>query len=166
MEKRDLYDENKKLTGKTIFKVEETPENYYILVVVLLLQNDKDEFLIQKRSPEKGGEWAFTGGHPKAGESSLEGMHTEVKEEIGIDINKPILFKEASGKNVFCDLYYIKQNVDLNDIKLTDGEVDDVKYASISEINKLYKEGKFKKGHYNMFLDCLDYLGVKYDNNN
>ena len=76
MEKRDLYDENKKLTGKTIFKDEETPENYYILVVVLLLQNDKDEFLIQKRSPEKGGEWAFTGGHPKAGESSLEGMYT------------------------------------------------------------------------------------------
>ena len=42
MEKRDLYDENKKLTGKTIFKDEEIPENYYILVVVLLLQNEKN----------------------------------------------------------------------------------------------------------------------------
>lgn len=30
MEKRDLYDVNKKLTGKTIFKDEEVPENYYI----------------------------------------------------------------------------------------------------------------------------------------
>lgn len=165
MEKRDLYDVNKKLTGKTIFKDEEVPENYYILVVVLLLQNENNEFLIQKRSIAKGGEWAFTGGHPKSSESSLEGIYTEVKEELGININEPILFKEACGKNTFCDLYYLKQNIDLNDIKLLDGEVTEVKYATIEEIEKLYKEGKFKKSHYMMFKDCLEYLGENYGNN-
>ena len=80
MEKRDLYDGNKKLTGLSIYKDEEIPKNNYILIVVLISQNEENKFLIQKRSKIKDGLWAFTGGHPKSGESSLEGIYTEVKE--------------------------------------------------------------------------------------
>ena len=158
MEKRDLYDQNKKLTGLTIFKDEEIKEGYYILMVVAFIQNSEGKFLIQKRSESKGGEWAFTGGHPKAGESSLKGIKTEVKEELGIEIDNPILFKEASGKNTFCDLYYIKQDVDLNEIVVQEEEVSEVKFASIEEIDNLFDNGLFKKGHYIMFKDCLEYL--------
>lgn len=158
MEKRDLYDQNKKLTGLTIFKDEEIKEGYYILMVVAFIQNSEGKFLIQKRSESKGGEWAFTGGHPKAGESSLEGIKTEVKEELGIEIDNPILFKEASGKNTFCDLYYIKQDVDLNEVAVQEEEVSEVKFASIEEIDNLFDNGLFKKGHYMMFKDCLEYL--------
>ena len=161
MEKRDLYDENKKLTGLSIYKDEEIPKNNYILIVVLISQNEENKFLIQKRSKIKDGLWAFTGGHPKSGESSLEGIYDEVKEELGIIINKPILFKEAKGSNTFCDLYYLKQNIDLNQIKLEDGEVEEVKYASTEEIEELYKQNQFKKGHYKMFKDCLEYLKTK-----
>ena len=42
------------------------------------------------------------------------------KEELGIVAENPILFKSVKGKNVFCDLYYVKQDIDLNE----DGEVD------------------------------------------
>ena len=72
-----------------------------------------------------------------------------------------ILFKEAKGPNTFCDLYYLKQNIDLNQIKLEDGEVEEVKYASTEEIEELYKQNQFKKGHYKMFKDCLEYLKTK-----
>ena len=65
MEKRDLYDGNKKLTGLSIYKDEEIPKNNYILIVVLISQNEENKFLIQKRSKIKDGLWAFTGGHPK-----------------------------------------------------------------------------------------------------
>ena len=91
----------------------------------------------------------------------MEGIYKEVKEELGIIINKPILFKEAKGPNTFCDLYYLKQNIDLNQIKLEDGEVEEVKYASTEEIEELYKKNQFKKGHYKMFKDCLEYLKTK-----
>lgn len=158
MEKRDLYDQNKKLTGLTIFKDEEIKEGYYILMVIAFIQNSEGKFLIQKRSESKGGEWAFTGGHPKAGESSLEGIKTEVKEELGIEIDNPILFKEAAGKNTFCDLYYIKQDFDVNEIVLQEEEVSEVKFASIEEIDNLFDNGLFKKGHYMMLKDCLEYL--------
>ena len=87
MEKRDLYDKDRNKLGMIIHKGDEIPNGCYIMVVMILMQNSKGEFLIQKRSELKGGKWAFTGGHPKAGESSLEGIISEVREELGIDIS-------------------------------------------------------------------------------
>lgn len=156
MEYRDLYDLNRNLTGEKILKGEKVPDDRAILMVVIFIENSKKEFLMQKRCALKGGLWATTGGHPKAGESSLEGIITECKEELGIKINNPILFKQASGKNAFCDLYYLKG--DFNNFVIQEEEVDEVKWLSKDEIDKLYNEGLFNKGHYMMFKDCLEYI--------
>ena len=86
MELRDLYDENKMVTGKTFVKGEQVPKGYYYLIVAIYIQNSKGEFLIQKRVERKGGKWATTTGYPKAGETGLDGLLTEVEEEIGIDL--------------------------------------------------------------------------------
>lgn len=161
MEKRDLYDANFHLIGKTIEKNEEIPKDTYILIVAVFIQNDKGEFLIQKRSLNKDGKWATTGGHPKAGETSLEGILTEVKEELGITINEPTLFKRVHDDKCFCDLYYIKENVDISKVHLQTEEVSDVKWATTDEIENLNKTGEFKKNHYLMFKDCLEYLKEK-----
>lgn len=161
MEIRDLYDINRNLIGKTIKENETIPANTYIMVVVIFIQNDNNEFLIQKRSVKKGGKWATTGGHPKAGENSLEGILTEVQEELGIKIENPTLFKQANAKDVICDLYYIKKNIEINEITIQKEEVADVMWASINEINKLMKEGNFKQGHYMMFQDCLKFINSK-----
>lgn len=158
MEKRDLYDENKNLVGKTIYKDEEIPAGNFILMVVAFIQNNDGEFLIQKRSESKGGEWAFTGGHPKTGESSCQGVITEISEELGINVQNPVLFKEAKGKNKFCDLYYIKQDFNIDDIVIQEDEVSKAMFVTKEEIDKLFNEGIFKKGHYMMFKDCLEYL--------
>ena len=158
MEYRDLYSFNRILTGKKILKGKQIPENNYIMMVVIFIENDNHEFLIQKRSVDKGGKWATTGGHPKSGETSLQGIITEVKEELGMEIKNPILFKQASGKDTLCDLYYLKQNIDISKIIIQKEEVDEVKWASIDEINELMVKGVFNKGHYMMFKDCLEYL--------
>lgn len=84
MEKRDLYDKKRNLTGETIYKGEVVPEGLYIVVVLIYIQNSKGEFLLQKRSKRKNGLWATTGGHPKSGEDSIQGILAEIKEEIGI----------------------------------------------------------------------------------
>lgn len=158
MEKRDLYNFNKELIGKTIYKNEEVPEGCYILVVLSFIQNSNRKFLIQKTSEEKGLEWAFTGGHPKAGESSLMGIYTEIEEELGIKVKSVTWFKEVKGKNRICDLYYINEDINLDDIVMQEEEVSDVCYATIEEINNLYNSGLFKEGHYMLFKDCLEYL--------
>ena len=81
-ELRDLYDVNSNKTDKTYRKGEKIPEGYYPMVVMAVIRNSKGEFLMQKRSLSKGGDWGVTGGHPKAGESPLEGIITEIKEEL------------------------------------------------------------------------------------
>jgi ADP-ribose pyrophosphatase YjhB (NUDIX family) len=86
MELRDLYNINKEKTNETIYSTEETPENRYILVQLVLIQNSKGQILIQKRSQQKGGEYALTSGHAKSGETPLQGIISEIKEELGLDV--------------------------------------------------------------------------------
>lgn len=47
-EKRDLYDANRNLTKKTVFKGEPIPKGNYIVVVLVFIQNSEGKFLIQK----------------------------------------------------------------------------------------------------------------------
>lgn len=55
MEMRDLYDENKRITGETIVKDETIPKGKYYIIVVIWIQNEDGEFLIQKRTLRKDG---------------------------------------------------------------------------------------------------------------
>jgi isopentenyldiphosphate isomerase len=160
MEKRDLYDENKILTGETIYKGEPVPKGRYYITVVVFIQNNKDEFLIQKRVLKKDGKWATTGGHPVSGESSKQGIITEIKEELGINVNNENiqLFKTIQTEDDFVDLYYLKEDVNINDIKLQTEEVDNVKWASIEEINEMIKNKEFSESHTEFFKYCLEFL--------
>lgn len=166
MEKRDLYDENRKLTGETIYKGEKVPEGKYITVVLVYIQNSEGKFLIQKRSKEKNGKFATTGGHPKSGEDSIQGIITEVKEEIGLDIESDKLqlyFSQRFDKeNVFADAYYVKMDVEnIENLKLQKEEVESVHWFSESEIKQLRKEEKYFKNHYEEFEILLKWLNNK-----
>ena len=55
--------------------------------------------MIQKRSKLKNGKYATTGGHPKSGENSVQGIISEIKEEIGLDINPKDLKLYYSGRS-------------------------------------------------------------------
>lgn len=163
MEKRDLYDENRKLTGETIFKGEKIPKDKYIVVVLIFIQNSKGEFLIQKRSARKNGKFATTGGHPKSGESSIQGIITEVEEEIGLKLNPKDLKLYFSGKSeaerVFWDDYYVKMDIqDIKQLKLQEDEVSSIEWLSENEIINLVKQDKFFKNHYEEFENLLKWL--------
>lgn len=163
MEIRDLYNENKELTGETIVKGEAVPKGRYYITVVVWIQNDNGEFLIQKRVQRKDGKWATTGGHPVSGETSKQGIITEIKEELGIDtdINKIQLFKTIKTEDDFVDLYYLKQNIDIKDINLQKEEVDDVAWNSIQEIKNKINNNEFSESHTEFFDNCLEFLKNK-----
>ena len=159
MEVRDLYDLNKNLTGETIFKGDKVPSDRRILVVAIWIENSNGELLIQKRSLLKDGKWATTGGHPKSGETSLQGIITEVSEELNLDIsNEDIkLIHNDSDERVFLDMYYVKMEVDINDLTLQEEEVSEVKWASIEEIEDIIQNNEFKESHTKMFNHYLEY---------
>lgn len=166
MELRDLYDKDRKLTGEKIYKGQNIPQGRYYITVVIFIQNSKNEFLLQKRSKKKDGKWATTGGHPVSGQTSEEGIITEVKEELDIDIvsENIKLFKTIKTKDDFVDIYYLKEDVDITKIKIQKEEVSDIKWATIEEIKKLIKSEAFSTSHAEFFQFCLDYL--KKINNN
>lgn len=160
MEKRDLYDENKILTGETIYKGQEVPKGRYYITVVVFIQNDKNEFLIQKRVAKKDGKWATTGGHPVSGETSKQGIITEIKEELGINVieNNIILFKTLKTEDDFVDIYYLKENINIDKIKIQEDELEDVKWACKEEIEKIIENRQFSESHIEFFRDCLEFL--------
>lgn len=163
MELIDLYDENKKLTGETIYKGKIVPKGCYYITVIVFIQNSKNEFLIQKRVKEKDGKWATTGGHPVSGETSKQGIITEIKEELDVNVvEKNIkLFKTIKTEDDFVDIYYLKEDINIKKIKIQKEEVEDVKWATIDEINELIKNGSFSGSHTEFFELCLEYLKLK-----
>ena len=166
MEKRDLYDSNRNLTGETILKGDKISEGKYLVVVLIFIQNSSGKFLIQKRSEIKNGKYATTGGHPKSGEISIQGIITEVEEEIGLKLNPKELQIYSSGKSekesVFWDAYYIKLDVeDIKKLKLQKEEVSYIEWLSEEEIVNLMKQNKFLKNHYEEFEISIKWLNNK-----
>ena len=159
MELLDIYDNDGKTTGRTIVRGKNVilNENEHIAVAVIFIENDDGKFLIQKTSKEKGGEFSSTGGHIDSGETPLISIKREVKEELGINIDndkikdygfllydKPLRF-----------LFYVKKNINIDDIVLQKEEVEYVKYMTIDEINDLINNNKMLKSHGIMFKELL-----------
>ena len=166
MEKRDLYDRDKENTQFTIFKEQETPDNYYTLVVLALIQNSKNEILVQKRSIQKGGEYGLTSGHPKSGETSLSGIISEIKEELGVEAlpqELNLMYSTRDDNNrCFYDLYYLKKDYEKENMLLQKEEVDKVYWFSEEKVNELCENGEFKESHIEAYKILMEKINGKY----
>jgi len=58
-------------------------------------------------------------------------------------------------------LYYLKKNIDINNIKVQKEEVDHVKYMSVEEINQLIEEKQILESHGIMFQKLMNNLNNK-----
>ena len=144
----DIYDENRIKTGSVINRKDRNKlnENEYTLTVHCWVINSKKEILITQRNLNlnRGGMWEDTHGGVKSGETSIEGMKRELKEELGIEIEESelILVKTLKEKNVFRDCYVVFKNISLDNISFNDNEVIDCKYVSIEELKEIIKKGE------------------------
>ena len=159
-ELRDLYDKNSNKTNKTYRKGDPIPEGYYPMVVMVVIRNSKGEFLMQKRSLSKGGDWGVTGGHPKSGETPIEGIITEVKEELGLDFSKEKFIEYDSG----CDgsdcykMYYVTKDIDIKDISIQEEELSEVRWFTLKELQDMVKKKELNEDQISCFLKVCDYI--------
>jgi len=162
MEIRDLYNADRQRTGQTIIVGDPIPAGSYVQVVMVFIQNSGGYFLIQKRAKSRNGMYATTGGHPKSGQTSLEGIVTEIKEELGIDVDPSKLKLFYSGRSdeeqVFFDDYYLRADFSLNTLKLQKEEVQFTEWLMPGEIKALFKRGKFMANHYEEYLRLRAWL--------
>ncbi|MBP3708045.1 MAG: NUDIX domain-containing protein [Clostridia bacterium] len=109
------------------------------------IYNSKGEFLIQKRAKCKKNFpncWDMPcAGHIDAGESIIQGVIREAKEEIGIDITE----QDCEFKFEYImdwakeigQVYFIKCDKDISEFTIAENEVAQIKWVSFDEIRKL-----------------------------
>lgn len=151
MEKHELVDEKGNKTGKILTHIEarnpnNVPKGYYISVVGVIIINDENKMLLQKRSRFKRGnpgKWGICGGKVDVGETPLDAGVRETLEEIGIVVNKEELkfLNMNTNEKAHFTVYYIRKNIDINECKLQEEEVEEVKYFRIEELEELDNEG-------------------------
>ena len=159
-ELRDLYDINSNKTNKTYRKGDLIPEGYYPMVVMVVIKNSNGEFLMQKRVESKGGDWGVTGGHPKSGETPIEGIITEVKEELGLYFSKENFIEYDSG----CDgkdcykMYFVTKDININDITIQQEELSEVRWFTMDELKGMVNSGELNEDQITCFNKVCNYL--------
>ncbi len=157
---RDLYDINSIKTDKTYKKGEEIPEDYYPMVVMVVIRNSKGEFLMQKRSLGKGGDWGVTGGYPKSGETPIEGIITEVREELGLDfLNEEFIEYDSGcdGKDCY-KMYFVVKDIDLSDIEIQQEELSEVRWFSMEELKHMVEIKELNENQISCFVKVCKFL--------
>ena len=161
MELLDIYDNEGNKTGKVIKRGDKSvqlSENEHIAVAVIFIENSKGEFLMQKTSTEKGGLFSSTGGHIDSGETPLSTIRREVEEELGINVDNDTI--EEYGFILYDKplryMFYLKKDIDINDIKVQEEEVEYVKYMTKEEILNLIENKQITKSHGIIFNKILE----------
>ena len=141
----DIYDENRVKTGRTHRRGDYLAQGDYHLVVHVWLLNRSGQFLLTKRSPNKGfpNMWECTGGSALAGDDSLAAAVREVREETGLtlDPKRGEVVLIYRGTDYITDVWLFRQDFDLSDVQLLEGETCDVIYASVEELLQLRSDG-------------------------
>lgn len=160
MELVDLLNNRKELTGQTCER-NAVPEGKYRLSIHIWIVNDKNEILIQQRSASRKmfpNMWTNTGGACIAGETSIETVFRELQEELNVipNIDNLELIASYKRKKDYVDVWLLRQNININDLKFNDNEVQAAKWVSIEEWKKLLIEEQAIKSSTNYFLNYIN----------
>lgn len=142
----DIYDENRKLTGRVHRRGTSWKPGEYGLVVCVWVYDGRGHLLLTRRAKGKSfsGTWENSGGAVKAGETSRQAIARELYEETGIRAAEDefeFLYSDQDS-NTFYDFYCLQRSVKLEEIVLLPGETDDVMWASFGKIHWMIRTRK------------------------
>ena len=165
MEYWDIYDAEKRLTGRTMKRNDWClKDGEYHLTVLGVVARPDGTYLITKRVMTKAwapGWWEVSGGAAQAGESSEEAVCREVREETGLDISNAeggyvFTYKRENpgeGDNYFVDCYLFTLPFAPEQVKIRPNEALEYKLATLEEIQELAQQGIFL--HYDSIKDVF-----------
>ena len=166
MEFWDIYDINKKPTGRTMKRNDWClKDGEYHLTVLGVVARPDGTFLITKRVMTKAwapGWWEVSGGAAQAGESSEEAVRREVLEETGLDVNGCVggyMFtyhreNPGEGDNYFVDVYRFEKDFKEEDLHLQTEETDGYMFATPDQIREFAEQGIFL--HYDSIKQAFE----------
>ncbi len=152
----DLYDKDRKMLSRKAERGEKLKFGEYHLVINAWIKNNKGEFLITQRSEKKKHPlmWECTGGSALKGETSIDAAIREIKEELGIDVDKEsgvligTTLRYFPNRPDILDVWVFECNVSLDRVKIQEEEVNDVMWATSEKIREIYNDGNFEANPY------------------
>lgn len=163
----DIYDDHGRFTGEICDRRSYfLQKGQYMMYVLALIETPEHKFLITQRSMDKkwaAGCWEVSGGGAQAGETSLQAVIREVREETGLDVSactedfQPVYryFNEdlERGDNYFVDIYHFRLSFSAEDISLEHAEATAGRLATMEEIGAMHEKKAFL--HYERILQAL-----------
>lgn len=142
----DVYDINKNKTGKIAERgVTKLQNGEYHIAVQAVIINSKGDILISKRAAHKkyGLMWELNGGSILKGETSIEGMIRELKEELGITVisEDAIFFKEVRREreeSYIKELWLFRKDIEIEETTFPDGESIEAKWVTIDQFVDMF----------------------------
>ncbi len=139
VEFNDIYDKNRRRTGRIHKRGTPWKFGEYGLVVCVWVHDGNGRILLTRRAKGKSyaGTWENSGGAAQAGENSRQAIVRELFEETGIRAEESEfeLLTSVRERNIFYDHYCLCRQVPLHQIRLQPGETDAVRWATFEEIH-------------------------------
>ncbi|MCR5493673.1 MAG: NUDIX domain-containing protein [Streptococcus sp.] len=146
MELWDAYDAHlNNIGGKTLVRGEKIPKGVYHLVSEVIVRHQDGTYLLTQRNPRKnlGGMWEATaGGSALQGESPLECVKRELREETGILTDDFIEVGRVLHQRhqTYYVNYLCHTDVDKDSIVLQEGETSAYKWVTAEELRQMSRE--------------------------
>lgn len=153
MEYLDILDGSGNKTGETISYDDAHEKGIIHKSVHVWILNNNNEILLQKREKNRRaypGFWDISAsGHISAGQISVEAAQMETEEELGITVTSDelkllftleehvIINNGTYVNNEFQDIYLVKKDLNISDIRIQPDEVEAVKFVSIEDFKKM-----------------------------
>ena len=143
----DLYDNTRRFVC-SVERGSEIPDDLNKISVHVWFINNKQEFLLQQRvatAKKFPNMWGQTGGGAQTGESSWDTCVRESVEELGLkpDIKKSVWVGTFKRPKDFVDVWLVHTDANIDDLKLQQTEVQNVKWATLAEIQHMQNTKEF-----------------------
>jgi len=171
MELVDVYNNKHESLNYTKGRKELGKDEYRLSCFAWII-NSEDQLLIQQRvanTKNCPNMWETVSGGAVAGDTSLSGTIREIKEELGIDAKEEDMEFIGSYKryNDFVEVFLLKSDIDLSTLILQPDEVQNAKWVSIDEYQKMIDDGiavasgfevfqNYYKEFYNKYMIIID----------
>ena len=143
MEWNDIYDAQRRITGRLHRRGDKWGKGEYGLVVCVWVYDGFGNVLMTKRAPGKSfaGTWENSGGAAQAGETSLQAIRRELFEETGIAAEESEFELLETGRDeiAFYDYYCIRRQTPLEQIVLLPSETVDAKWVTLEEVYEMVR---------------------------
>lgn len=108
--------------------------------------------------------WEVPGGCSQVGEESIDSIRRELQEEVSIKMvdDSFKLIGTILYKKQFVDIYTAELNIDINDLKLQEEEVCDVKLVDEEMFNEMINNGEIVASVINRFYKIKEHLNINW----